>query len=158
MGKIIRLDTKLALPTQPTLRQRNIKRVIRSFLRSPKKMIVPVRTNPRDPSTYLILDGHHSTCVADTLNEFRPGFVDIFGWITEDNQDLIERLPQDFHQGRVYSQNENIEGRFENVPAYHEWSKVPKTIREMRGRYEPLRSARNLMRYATNKPNLAIPQ
>jgi len=148
MGKIIKLNIDIVSPSQFGLCYLNLGRILKSYVENPKKMIVPIRVHPFDSSRYMLLDGHHSTCIADTLNESNPNSVQIYGWVAKNENDIIEELTEEYYQKNISFNNGNIKERYQLLDdGLIFFDNMPKTIKEMRAEYSELESGASLMNY-----------
>ena len=146
MGKIIELNTDIITPSQDGLYIYQLKKIMISYTKNPKKIIVPVMLDPFNSDKYTLLDGHHSTCIADTLNESNLNSVEIYAWIAENKYDVIPyTLSENYHKGRLDSQNENIERRYPLLEKKSAYCRFPKTIKELRAKYSELKSKASLI-------------
>ena len=152
MGRIIELDTDLLVPSQHKLIMSDAGIIVRSYFRRPKKMLLPVRIHPCDCRKYLLLDGNHSACIADTLNELDDMDIEVFGWLAEHNGDLIGKLPIKFYQKDIVDKNENIEGRYYSAIRPRPTSLTPpQSVKAMRALHPQFESAETLLDYAFHR-------
>lgn len=143
MGKIIELNTKTVAPIQQCLFVSDLVQITRSYFREPQKMLVPVRKHPFYNDRHSLLDGHHSTCIADTLNDFQEGFVKIFGYEVNNNHDFIDanEIPDEFYIKNINDNNRNIKLNFLDTQKYLKNWDLPESIEELRSKYSRLESA-----------------
>ena len=117
MGKIIELNFKDIIPSQNFILERYLKEFLYSYLeKADKNIIVPVVSWKPLPSKKVLIDGHHRASVLYLLNKMDKRF-DIYGWLTNNKNDLINELPADFYQegDTITDMNRNIIKRFNDV-------------------------------------------
>lgn len=143
MGRIIELDTKCLVPIQKEIFMDNIKDILRDYNEEPLKNIIPVREHPNYPGKHMLLDGHHSSCITDVLNE-SSSFVRLYGWVADSETDFIGELGSDFHYGDLYMKNRNIKFQYLRAEELASMPEVPNSIPELRAMYSYLESIETL--------------
>lgn len=144
MGKIIKLDPAQLIPTQNELREDNFEKLLFSYIREPKDLLIWAKPSKLQKGKYLTGDGHHRSCFVDVLNEF--GFIDLYSWIPENNRDYIpSNLTDRFFNDNFDSDNHNIWGRFDNLEN-DVLEKYP-SIKSLRNKYNWLESSEEMFHY-----------
>ena len=147
---IIELDTRDVAPIQENLYAPTLGEITRSYFKDAKKMIVPLRDHPFYDGKFSLLDGHHSSCIAETLNEFSSDIVKLYGWLADNEDDLIDpdKLSNEFYKEEIYWNNANIMDNFAKTPKYLEDIGVSESIKELRLKYSQLESITSLLDYS----------
>ncbi|MBT4376531.1 hypothetical protein HOD29_04110 [archaeon] len=138
MGKIIELDTDLVIPSQAEMSDVLLQKFLVEYFYFKKDILVPIKKSNIENKFYLI-DGHHRASSIHLLKKLNPKFK-MYGWIVEDKNDFIGKLPQNFYQqeGTIRFMNRQIFERFENVENY--LINYPKSIEDLCGKYGFMKS------------------
>lgn len=147
VGKVVRIDTKKVAPSQSGLEEGNIARVVRSYSKNPKEIILPVVHHPLQKGRLVLLDGHNTTCFADVVNDFFPNKIVLFGWIPDHNRDFIAGAPGCFYLDDISIKNNNILYGY-NVTERISFPEVPDNIAGIRKKHSYLSDYDSLMRYS----------
>jgi len=145
MGIELKIKTNQLIPTQKNLTIWQFKDLFKDYIKNPKDMIIPVRKDPFQDGKYLILDGHHGSCLIDIMQEFMN--VNLFVWVAKNEEDYIWKITRDYYSKSFWSYNENILIRFNKVLEVVQTDALPKSIGEMRVKYSWLKDANSMFNY-----------
>ncbi len=148
MGKIVELEYKRIIPTQDEIHDQYVVTFVRSYLRNPQDPIIPIK---RTLEGDLLLDGHHCAASMELISKLTG--AKIYGWIAENEEDLIENLPEMFHQHphTINEKNRNIQKRFNLKP-----SKSCQQLGDLRKKYSFMESPKKLVDFSLNHPEMEL--
>ncbi|MCR4285217.1 MAG: hypothetical protein NUV97_04225 [archaeon] len=149
MGELVRVsEPGMLKPIEHSLIRGDIRRIYRSYLERPKKIVVPTKELLGSSRRLVLLDGHHSSCLADTLQESGYRGVELYAWVAESPGDEIPELPEGFDQRNREEQNYNIARHFRNVLFLRGYVRREfrlETVRDLRRRHPYLGSEKELL-------------
>ena len=93
MGEIIELDKSNIKTIQWALKSQNVNRFLKSYLKNPNKVLVPVRKDSID-SQAILLDGHSRSVIISTLSGIKE--IPLYGYVANHEWDFLKVLPNGF--------------------------------------------------------------
>jgi len=135
MGEIIKLEEDMLLPTQRNLSKDRMRALYRDFKDSElTKILIPIKEHLS--GKYLIIDGHHSSCMYSVLKDFFE--INLYGWVGENSNDLIPPKKGVYYPSNFRFSNQTLRRDFDFIE--EDLEGAPNSILEMRKEYNWLKN------------------
>lgn len=150
MGEIISLNNEFLKPGEIALFEDCMRDFLLSYLKNPKKTIVPIRKNPYKKE-YILIDGNGRTAILKKLSEINK--IPMYGWKTNSNTDFIRKLPKGFHKKGFRMMNHNIEENYNKSVKKPYYSSTEKSIENLMDKYEFMKTPLTMLEHLVPELN-----